>query len=198
LKIFWANRLDNYNAFTLKPDEKFENLKRIEYKLKNVREIFKFHKVNTSDFCIPQMPMQRNNRCMMNDAERRLFNYVRFCYHNEPFDTIVFEHRAVTEIDTTIAIFDLITEDECFKTEITKISEDLGTDEDSFFPNWFSLTGMNDINKLILAAMERSIIIKFRNNVSSFLPTTYAWETRNIALNYFKDNDKLIKACIAH
>jgi hypothetical protein len=54
----------------------------------------------------------------------------------------------------------MITEEECFKTEITKITEDISSEEENFFPNWFSLQGMNDINKLILASMERSIIIK--------------------------------------
>ena len=51
----------------------------------------------------------------------------------------------------------MITEDEFFKTDITKITEDCN-DDDNFFPDWFSLKGMNDINKLILASMERSII----------------------------------------
>lgn len=65
LKIFWVNRLKNYNAFTLKPEENIENLTKMEYKLKNVEEYLKFHKVNTSDFCMPNIPMQRNNRCML-------------------------------------------------------------------------------------------------------------------------------------
>ena len=50
LKIFWISRLKNYNAFSLKPDEKLENLTKLEYKLKPIDEYLRVHKLNTSDF----------------------------------------------------------------------------------------------------------------------------------------------------
>ena len=100
------------------------------------------------------------------------------------------EYRAIQEIDTTIAIFEMITEDECFKTDITKISEDLSSDYETFFPDWFSLKGMNDIYKLILSGMERSILLKFRQNITNLTPTTYSLNTRNIALSYLKNSDQ--------
>ena len=90
-----------------------------------------------------------------------MFNYVRFCYNNEPYDTIVLEHRAIIEIDTTLAIFEMITEEECFKTDISKITDDITQDEEAFFPDWFSIKSINCINKLILASFERSILIKY-------------------------------------
>ena len=197
LKIFWISRLKNFNAFSQKPDEKLENLTKLEYKLKPVDDYLRTHKLNTSDFAQPLMPAQRTNRCQQLDAERRLFNCIRFCYNNEPYDTMVMENRSINEIDTTIAIFEAISDGCIFRTDLTKISDEV-TDENNFFPDWFNIRSLFDINKILLASLERSILIKFKNNISKFSPTTYSWDTRNLVLNYQKGSDELFKSCIIY
>ena len=101
LKIFWVNRLKGYNAFQLKNSEKIDSLKSWEYKFKHAEDFLKFHKISSSTFCMPINLNINNSQVMLNDAQRRLLNFIRFCYHSEPYDTIILDFRALTEIDTT-------------------------------------------------------------------------------------------------
>ena len=197
LKIFWIGRLKNYNAFSQKPEEKLENLTKLSYKLKHLDEYLRLHKLNNSDFALPMNPAQRTNRCLQVDAERRLFNSVRFCYHNEPYDTLVLENRSINEIDTTLAIFETVSDGNLFRTDLTKICDEV-TEESNFFADWFNIRSFFDVNKILLASIERSILIKFKNGLNKFPATTYSWDTRNLVLNYLKGSEDLFKDCIVY
>ena len=95
---------------------------------------------------------------MLTDAQKRLFNFVRFCFYKEPYDTIILESRAYTEIDTLLGIFEVVSAGEIFKTDITKINEDFSGDEETCFAEWFKIKSVADVYKLILASIERNIL----------------------------------------
>lgn len=118
LKMFWMNRSSNKNGFAQKPKETFENLLKFESKWQGIDELFSCQRIILEDEQTQAPLVIKNNYLLANEATKKQLHSIRFCSNLEPFNTITLANFAIENLEELIAIFEIISNEECFMSSI--------------------------------------------------------------------------------